>query len=83
MVGLGRSGNQVGLGWLGVLDGAGPGRAHTQPTQTNLVPRPPQTYHLGTGLFWQVLSGQTLQAAAKDTDTFAAAFVLGVYDQGD
>lgn len=30
------------------------GRAHAQPAQTNLVPRPPQTYHLGTGLFWQV-----------------------------
>ena len=24
-----------------------------------------------------------VQAAAKDTDTFTAAFVLGVYDQGD
>lgn len=37
-----------------VLDGVGPSRARPQPTQTNLVPRPPQTYHLGTGLFWQV-----------------------------
>lgn len=27
-----------------------------QPTQTNLVPRPPQTCHLGTGIFWPLCS---------------------------